>query len=299
MTSGARRAAAQVLAGLLATTALVGSSPAVATAVSGAAHRASVASWSGGPLVIAHRGASGVAPENTLPAMRAAVRAGADLVEFDVQRTRDGRLMVVHDPTFVRTTDVATVFPGRQDDPVGSFTWAEVKQLDAGSWFGPRYAGTRVPSLSALLRVLAPSGMRLLLELKAPGLYPDYERQVAHELERHGFVAGQRVWVHSFDAAALEAFHDLTPSVPVGLISETGTVPAKDAAWLTTVNAVSSTATDGRVDMAARAGLHVLTWPSGGELDGPARLDQLVDDGVDGIITDRPALTRGYLETQA
>lgn len=67
MTSGARRAAAQVLAGLLKTTALVGSSPALATAVSAAAHRASVASWSGGPLVIAHRGASGVAPENTLP----------------------------------------------------------------------------------------------------------------------------------------------------------------------------------------------------------------------------------------
>jgi glycerophosphoryl diester phosphodiesterase len=86
--------------------------------------------------------------------VRAAVRAGADLVEFDVQRTRDGRLMVVHDPTFLRTTDVATIFPGRQDDPVTSFTWAEVQQLDAGSWFGPRYAGTRVPSPSALLRVL-------------------------------------------------------------------------------------------------------------------------------------------------
>jgi glycerophosphoryl diester phosphodiesterase len=71
--------------------------------------------------------------------------------------------------------------------------------------------------------------MRLLLELKAPGPYPDHERQVAHELDRHGFVVGQRVWVHPSDAAALEAFHDLAPSVAVGLISETGTVPAKDA----------------------------------------------------------------------
>ena len=178
--------------------------PASASAVSGPRVGASHV------LVIAHRGDSAVAPENTLPAMTAAARAGADLVEFDVQRTSDGHLVVVHDTTFARTTDVAQVFPGRADDPVGSFTLAEVRRLDAG---------TRVPTLGALLATMRPTHTDLLLELKNPELYPGYETQVARALIRSGFVASHRVHVHSFGPSALEVFHDVAPSVPVGLLA--------------------------------------------------------------------------------
>jgi glycerophosphoryl diester phosphodiesterase len=251
--------------------------------------RAVVRTLEPGALVIAHRGASAVAPENTIPAMRSAVRAGADMVEFDVQRTADGRLVVMHDTTFARTTDVGTSFPGRQGDPIGSFTWAEVRELDAGSWFSARYSGTRPPSLEALLRVLRPEHIGLLLELKNPQLYVGYEGAVAAALRHQGYIAGHRVWVHSFDSAALEAFHDVAPSVPVGLISKSGTPPASDVPWLSTLNITNSSVTRAVVTAAAREGLPVLAWPASGRPDNAGQIERLVDDGTAGIITDRPA----------
>ena len=94
------------------------------------------------PLVVAHRGGAGLAPENTLAAFRMALEVGADAIELDVRLTRDGRVAVIHDRTVDRTTG------GR--GPVGSYTLAELKALDAGSWFGPQYLGERVPTLGWL-----------------------------------------------------------------------------------------------------------------------------------------------------
>src|SRR5689334_10492901 len=92
-------------------------------------------------LAVAHRGASDVAPENTLPAVRRAVAAGADLVEVDLRRARDGALVVLHDATLARTTDAARRLPGRAPWRVEDLTLAEVRLLDAGSWKDPRFAG--------------------------------------------------------------------------------------------------------------------------------------------------------------
>ena len=246
-------------------------------------------------LVIAHRGASGRAPENTLPAMRDAAATGADLVEFDVQRTEDGRLVVVHDSTFARTTNVAQVFPGRQDDPISSFTLREVRRLDAGSWKGPRYTGTHVPTLSALLAMMGPTHTGLLLELKNPTLYPGYQSQVAHQLTTTGFVAAGRVWVHSFDAASLERFHDLAPSVPVGLITENGAAPGADTSWLTTVNTTTGMLSDAGVDAAGAEGMGIVAWPALTGQDNRTQMERLVDDGVTAIVTDHPATARAVV----
>src|SRR5713101_436625 len=106
--------------------------------------------------VIAHRGASAYAPENTMPAFDLAVRQGAGCIEHDLQVTRDGVLVCLHDRTLERTTNVREVFPHRGRDVlergavvrrwlVHDFTLAEVRQLDAGSWFRPEFAGARVP----------------------------------------------------------------------------------------------------------------------------------------------------------
>jgi glycerophosphoryl diester phosphodiesterase len=247
-----------------------------------------------GVMVIAHRGFSDIAPENTVPAMRAAATAGADLVEFDVQRTADGHLIVIHDPTFARTTDVATVFPGREADPVGSFTLAEVRQLDAGSWKGTQFAGTGVPTLDELLTAVRPTGSGLLLELKNPALYAGYELQVAQALSRHGFIGSGRVYVHSFDASSLTAFHRAAPSVPLGLITEDGTsnVTTGQDTWLRTVNPATGSITDAGVDGAQAQHLKVLAWPLDPSQSSAAQVERLVDDGVDGIITDNPILVR-------
>jgi len=127
------RALAAVLASLVPLLAVLGfASPAVAATDSDVE-------------VIAHRGSSGAAPENTLAAVRLAIRHDSDVVENDIQRTRDGELVIIHDTTLDRTTDVEQVFPARAPWNVGDFTLGEIKRLDAGSWFAPRFAGQEVP----------------------------------------------------------------------------------------------------------------------------------------------------------
>jgi glycerophosphoryl diester phosphodiesterase len=114
---------------------------------------------------VAHRGYSYVAPENTLPALAAAGRAGADYVEFDVRTTADGVPVVIHDRTVDRTTDGS--------GHVWDLTVDEVRGLDAGSWFSPAYAGARVPLLEEVLDLPSPA---LLLEIKPPASREEVKR---------------------------------------------------------------------------------------------------------------------------
>jgi len=155
-----RRSLAGAVAGLVSAVAVLAGVGTAAEAseshrrISVAGTRHHLALLEGRVRVIAHRGASATAPESTLPAARPAVSAEADVVEFDVQRTADGHLIVVRGTTFARTSHVAQVFPGRENDPVGSFTAYDVRRLDAGPWRGPQDAGTRVPTLHALLTLM-------------------------------------------------------------------------------------------------------------------------------------------------
>ncbi len=250
-------------------------------------------------LVIAHRGASAQAPENTVPAMTAAAAAGADMVEFDVQRTSDHQLVVVHDGTFARTTNVASIFPGRQDAPVGSFTLQEVKRLDAGSWKGSHFVGTRVPTLRELLAAIRPTRLMVLAELKYPALYPGIERQVAVALQQSGFVRAHRAFVHSFDARSLHRFHVIAPTVPLGLITTSKRRFAGAPSWLTTVNPTVGAVTDSSVDGATAKRLKVFAWPGSGTQPSRSQIDRMVDDGVSGIITDDPRGTLNLIDNSA
>ncbi|HET9828574.1 MAG TPA: glycerophosphodiester phosphodiesterase family protein [Nocardioidaceae bacterium] len=243
-------------------------------------------------LVIAHRGASSVAPENTIPAMLAATKAHTNMVEFDVQRTSDGHLIVVHDSTFARTTNVARAFPRRVFDPVGSFTLGQVRRLDAGSWMAPRFTGTRVPTLRRLLAVMRPTRTNLLLELKNPDLYPGYEAQVARALRRTGYIRAHRVYVHSFSISALMLLHKDAPTVPLGLLTHQGISAATGRSGLRTVNPTANTVTGAGVDHARAEHLQVFAWPAHGLQVTEAQVDHLVEDGVTGIITNNPAAIR-------
>ncbi len=240
------------------------------------------------PLVIAHRGFSSDMPENTIPAMIGAATTAADMVEIDVQQTKDHALVVVHDKTFARTTDVARVFPRRVNDPISSFTLAQVKRLDAGSWKRAQFVGTRVPTLDELLRAIAPTHLNLLLELKNPTLYPGYEKPVAAALAAHGFIDHRRVYIHSFDAQALKQLHRVAPTIPIGLITKTGLGDVAHARWLRTINPTDVTVTDASVDRAQAHRLAVFTWPGSPTQDSAAGIAALVTDGVDGIITNHP-----------
>ena len=106
---------------------------------------------------VAHRGSSFEMPENTLAAVQEGIADNADFVEIDVQRSKDGELVVIHDNTLTRTTNVEEVFPDRPSYRVGDFTLAELKQLDAGSWKGSEFAGEQIPTLQEVLDALRPS----------------------------------------------------------------------------------------------------------------------------------------------
>jgi glycerophosphoryl diester phosphodiesterase len=150
-------------------------------------------------LAVAHRGASAYAPEHTLASYRLAIEQGADFVEQDLAVTRDGVLICLHDASLERTTDVEQVFPDRAVEAViegrqrkawlaNDFTLAEIKQLDAGSWFDPRFAGERVPTFDeAVALVKGKAG--LYPELKTPEMYEGrdvrFEELVAAALDRH------------------------------------------------------------------------------------------------------------------
>ncbi|GHD26256.1 hydrolase [Streptomyces violarus] len=251
------------------------------------------------PLVIAHRGASAYAPENTLAAVDKAAELGIPWVENDVQQTRDGELVVVHDDNLRRTTDVEEVFPGRAPWKVKDFTAAEIARLDAGSWFGPAYAGARVPTLEQFVDRVERHHQKLLLEIKNPELYPGIERQTLKVLSNEGWLdtshlAG-RLIVQSFSADSVRTVHGLKPGVKTGFL---GTPPVSNlSAYADFADQINpsygslSTAYVSAVqafDGPHGTPLEVFTWT----VDDAATAQRVARYGVDGIITNKPDVVR-------
>ncbi|MET1015454.1 MAG: glycerophosphodiester phosphodiesterase family protein, partial [Leifsonia flava] len=158
----------------------------------------------GDPAFVAgHRGDRSMAPENTLAALELAIASPLEFVETDVSRTRDGVPVLFHDRTLGRTTD------GR--GPLAEKSLAELKQLDAGSWYSAAFAGERIPTLEEFLTVLAPSGKKVLLELKGYWSVDDLAA-VTDQLTR--FDLGDRVIFMSFNLGSLSSAAALAPSTP-------------------------------------------------------------------------------------
>jgi glycerophosphoryl diester phosphodiesterase len=272
-----------------------------AITASGTAALGSSASLATAPVTdIGHRGASAYAPENTIASFELAADQRADMFEFDVQETSDHQLVIMHDTTLARTTDAEEVFPDRVPWRVGDFTLAEIRRLDAGSWFGPRFAGERVPTLDEALHVMQRSGLGALLEIKAPDRYPGIEQRVADELCRNPYwlVGGgprPRLVVQSFDWGSMHTFHALLPSVPIGLL---GTPTADQlpelASFADEINPPYQDISTGFVSRVHGLGMKVAAWP----VDDPAIMRRMIDDGVDGIITDKPDVLAGVLSTE-
>ncbi|MCS7002484.1 MAG: glycerophosphodiester phosphodiesterase, partial [Dehalococcoidia bacterium] len=161
-------------------------------------------------LLIGHRGASGVAPENTLPAFDQAVRDGADAIECDVRLTKDGTPVLLHDETLART--------GNDRRALADLTFAEARAVDVGYWKGPEWAGTRIPALIEALWWSA-SAIPLILELKTA---PDPERLVdAVARAVRAAPSAQVMTISSFDFAILEIAARILPDVPRAYVSVT------------------------------------------------------------------------------
>ncbi len=245
------------------------------------------------PRVIAHRGESSLCPENTLAAFAAALEAGAEVIEIDVQLTADRRVVVLHDATLERTTN------GR--GLVGDLTLAELRTLSAGHArvFGEAFAGERVPTLSETLHFLA-GRARLVIEIKAESaggpLEDGIEALTLGDVHRAGW---QRdVALLSFDSAVLERCRALDPNVPRGhLFHRAGVDEILTRAAAVAADFVLPEKSLLSPDLMRRlreARLHVATWL----VDDPAELPGLLRYDLFGIGTNRPgALLEALAET--
>ena len=226
--------------------------------------------------LIAHRGASGSFPENTLASFRAALAAGAEAVEFDVQRARDGRLAVLHDTDLRRLA-------GRKSK-VGKLDFAELSSLDVGSWFDRRFQAERVPSLEEVLDLL-PVGVEVHLEIKqARPLYKGIEEDVLRILRGRPGLPG-RVVVSSFHHPTLRALR-ARPRHPVGIAGRShvllrAAAKAK-ALGCESLNISLRQVSPRWVRAAHSRGLKLLVYTVNKGEDA-ARLEAM---GVDGIFTD-------------
>lgn len=236
--------------------------------------------------VVAHRGSSSVAPQNTLAAFEAAARAGAHAVELDVQLTSDGHVVVIHDETLDATTSGSGWL---QDTPL-----AAVRDLDAGAWFAPAYAGQRVPLLDEVVELLGrhPS-VDLLCEVKGEWTAEQAAR-VTGPLRAAGLA--DRVVVQSFWPTTVAALRDADPTLRRGLL-----LAGVDDATLELCASLDVTMANPHglllqqdptlVTRLHDAGLRVAVWT----LNEPEHWAQAVALGVDEIITDRPDHLLGWL----
>ena len=234
------------------------------------------------PLVEAHRGDSGNAPENTLAAFRRAVDQGFPWIELDIHPTRDGELVVIHDDRVDRTTD--------GQGTITELTCAQIRRLDAGRWFAPAFAGEPVPRLAEVIDLVLPTRTRLNIEVKA---FPA-GTAVPQTLTRllHATGCAPEFVVSSFDLDALLAVRAEAPEIPLALLGNGPEIlPRAMAHHLPWIHAHYSTIDSDRVGRAHKAGIKVNIWT----LDDPALVPGFVQAGVDKICSNRPAAIHAAL----
>lgn len=232
--------------------------------------------------VQAHRGASAVAPENTVAGFRAARDQGARWVELDVALLADGTPVVIHDVTLDRTTN--------RKGPLGELVAADLAGLDAGSWFGPQFAGEKLSTLPQVLEALGELGLHANVEIKQHA----HHKSLAQLTETvHACLTarpeGVRIMISSFDAECLKAMHRLDPSYELAMLwSE---LPAD---WIEQVAAIPAGAIHlhyralsfNVLDRARERNILVRCWTC----NDPSQIEPFWKEGLGGVITDDPRL---------
>jgi glycerophosphoryl diester phosphodiesterase len=236
------------------------------------------------PWIIAHRGASGHAPENTLAAFERAVALGAQFIETDLHLTRDARFVAIHDKTLERTTN------GK--GAVRDFTLAELRELDAGMWFDRQFMGQRIPTLEEILEFARQHDVVFYLEIKYDSAWGMHHALVA-ALGGTGNAA--RTIVLSFDPSTLTSLRRLDASIMMGLLVEGENRDFVKSALDVGARQLCprlDLVTRELVDQAHRSDLHVVTWT----VNEAAKMNSVSHAGVDGIMTDLPDRLRVTIE---
>jgi glycerophosphoryl diester phosphodiesterase len=231
-------------------------------------------------LVIAHRGFSGAAPENTIAAFKKAIDLGVDMIELDVHLSKDGQIVVIHDDTLNRTTN------GK--GKVTSYTLNELKRLDAGSWLSSQFSGERIPTLKEALE-LARGQMLLNIELKKGDMGPytmtDLADRSLQEVEKAGML--NQVIFASFDPSAIDRIRGKNPKIPVALIyNQSWTFPQEVTGGrpVSILSCSGKVLTQTNISNAHQRGMKVMAWT----LNTEEHMQRFLNMGVDGILTDYP-----------
>ncbi|PYI57303.1 glycerophosphodiester phosphodiesterase [Paenibacillus flagellatus] len=236
-------------------------------------------------MIIAHRGAAGEAPENTLAAFKLGLEQGCTGIELDVHLSKDGEVIVCHDGTLDRTTDSKGV--------IRDMTVDELKKADAGRWFHEKYAGERVPLLEEVLDLVSPE-VQINVEIK--GSYGgETEPALLKLLHRKNRL--DSVFVSSFDFVSLELLKSLEPNIRIGQLYSIGIAKHYRMADLIDQPLYSlhpqwSKLTGEAVREAKERGLAVYPWTVNAE----ETMRQMIEFGVSGIITDYPGRLKKLLE---
>lgn len=232
------------------------------------------------PKVIAHRGACGYAPENTLIAMQAAADLGATWVEFDVMLTHDKEAIIMHDETLNRTTN------GR--GRVADTTWSAIEKLDAGSWFDKKFAGAKVPSFEELLIYLRNLNMHINVEIKpTPGKEIITAEKTMEILERYWAITESVPLISCWREEGLQTVYNINPTLLLGFISDKWLRNWQDK--LEMLHCVSlhinhKVLNPARVEAVKKAGYFILAYT----VNDPKRAQELFEWGVDGVFTNVP-----------
>jgi glycerophosphoryl diester phosphodiesterase len=246
-----------------------------------------------GPDVIAHRGSSGMAPENTAAAIDLAVRQRADHIEIDVQRTKDGKLVNFHDCTMERTTNIEDLYPDRPRYRVSDFTWNELRQLDAGSWFHDKYTGEPLITLDTVIHHIQHTRTGLLAEISPCSQYgTTIATDLAHHLSNkpdyvRKALTRKQLAVQSFQTDDAHTFHTAMPDVPIGILDAdrpTDTELVELGQWADQINPQHTVTDQTLVDRVHQLGMDINVWT----VDEPGAIRKMTTLGVDGIITDYP-----------
>jgi glycerophosphoryl diester phosphodiesterase len=235
------------------------------------------------PLLIAHRGGSLEVPENTLAAFRHAIDLGMKFVELDVQMSSDGELMVIHDETIDRTTG--------GHGAVGSYTFEELRKLDAGSHFGPQFAGERIPTLREVLELCTDAGVGVVVEIKSPELYPGMVEKTVALIGEMWMRGAENIWCISFDHAAIRKVRALDAAIPLGYLYEyyeEEFVQPDDTVQAYCPYFRTALAHPEHVAKAHELGKYVLVYT----VDDADNMRALVAASIDGMVSDRPSVLK-------
>lgn len=227
-------------------------------------------------LVIAHRGASGHAPENTMAAFKKAVAMGAAFIETDLQLSRDARLVAIHDATLNRTTN--------GQGAVHDMTLTDLRRLDAGAWFGSEFAGERIPTLEELLEFSKKNDVVFYLELKPAGSWGG-EHALIGALRQSGEIP--RAVVISFDPSVVLNLRKIEPTLMTGLLFD-GQIekPIRKAVEVGARQLVARAdlVTPALLAEARKNDVQIVCWT----VNHPAHMRMLIAAGVNGIMSDYP-----------